>query len=33
MKLPLYWIDAFTNKVFHGNPAGVVPLENGCRTK
>src|SRR5882757_3088222 len=27
MKFPLYWIDAFTAKPFHGNPAGVVPLE------
>lgn len=27
MKLPLYWIDAFTDRVFSGNPAGVVPLE------
>jgi PhzF family phenazine biosynthesis protein len=27
VKLPLYWIDAFTNRVFAGNPAGVVPLE------
>jgi PhzF family phenazine biosynthesis protein len=26
MKLPLYWIDAFTDKIFHGNPAAVVPL-------
>ena len=26
MKLPLYWIDAFTDKTFHGNPAAVVPL-------
>jgi PhzF family phenazine biosynthesis protein len=26
MKLPLYWIDAFTRHVFGGNPAGVVPL-------
>lgn len=25
-KLPLYWVDAFTDKVFAGNPAGVVPL-------
>jgi len=25
-KLPLYWIDAFTAKTFHGNPAAVVPL-------
>jgi predicted PhzF superfamily epimerase YddE/YHI9 len=27
MKHPLYWVDAFTDTVFHGNPAGVVPLE------
>ncbi|MDG2372036.1 MAG: PhzF family phenazine biosynthesis protein [Flavobacteriaceae bacterium] len=27
MKLPIYQIDAFTNKVFGGNPACVVPLE------
>ena len=27
MKLGLYQIDAFTNKVFKGNPACVVPLE------
>jgi PhzF family phenazine biosynthesis protein len=27
MKLPLYWIDAFTDRVFHGNAAGVVPLD------
>lgn len=26
MPLPLYWIDAFTDRVFSGNPAGVVPL-------
>jgi PhzF family phenazine biosynthesis protein len=26
MKLPLYQIDAFTDRIFHGNPAGVVPL-------
>ena len=26
MKLPLYWIDAFTEHTFHGNPAAVVPL-------
>ena len=26
MKLPLYWIDAFTDRPFRGNPAGVVPL-------
>ncbi len=28
MKLPLYWIDAFTDRVFSGNPAGVVPLDS-----
>jgi predicted PhzF superfamily epimerase YddE/YHI9 len=27
MNLPFFWIDAFTNHVFAGNPAGVVPLE------
>lgn len=27
MKLPFYWVDAFTDRVFAGNPAGVVPLE------
>ena len=27
MKLPFYWIDAFTDRVFTGNPAGVIPLE------
>jgi PhzF family phenazine biosynthesis protein len=27
MKLPLYWVDAFTDQPFHGNPAAVVPLE------
>ncbi len=26
MKLALYWVDAFTDKAFHGNPAAVVPL-------
>lgn len=26
MGLPFYWIDAFTDRVFAGNPAGVVPL-------
>ncbi len=28
MKLELYQIDAFTESVFHGNPACVVPLKN-----
>jgi predicted PhzF superfamily epimerase YddE/YHI9 len=25
-KLPLYWVDAFADQPFHGNPAAVVPL-------
>ena len=28
MKLPIYQIDAFTDRVFGGNPAAVVPLES-----
>lgn len=28
MNLPFFWIDAFTDHVFAGNPAGVVPLES-----
>jgi PhzF family phenazine biosynthesis protein len=28
MKLPLYQVDAFTSRVFAGNPAAVVPLED-----
>lgn len=27
MDLPFYWVDAFTDRVFGGNPAAVVPLE------
>lgn len=27
MKLTMYQVDAFTSRVFGGNPAGVVPLE------
>jgi PhzF family phenazine biosynthesis protein len=27
MNLPFFWVDAFTDHVFAGNPAGVVPLE------
>ena len=27
MKLPLYQVDAFTSRVFAGNPAAVCPLE------
>jgi predicted PhzF superfamily epimerase YddE/YHI9 len=28
MELSLYWVDAFTDRVFGGNPAAVVPLES-----
>jgi predicted PhzF superfamily epimerase YddE/YHI9 len=28
MKHPLYQVDAFTDTIFGGNPACVVPLEN-----
>ncbi|MCW3123726.1 MAG: isomerase [Flavipsychrobacter sp.] len=28
MTIPIYQVDAFTNKVFSGNPAAVCPLEN-----
>ena len=28
MKLTLYQVDAFTNKLFGGNPAAVIPLED-----
>lgn len=27
MKLSLHWVDAFTDRVFAGNPAAVVPLD------
>ena len=27
MKIPLYQVDAFTSKIFSGNPAAVCPLE------
>ena len=26
MQIPIHQIDAFTNQVFHGNPAAIVPL-------
>jgi PhzF family phenazine biosynthesis protein len=26
--LPIYWVDAFTNRAFAGNPAAVVPLDS-----
>jgi PhzF family phenazine biosynthesis protein len=28
MRLPLYQVDAFTSRVFGGNPAGIVPLDS-----
>lgn len=28
MELPIYWVDAFAERVFAGNPAAVVPLES-----
>lgn len=27
MQLTIYQVDAFTNKLFHGNPAAVIPLK------
>lgn len=27
MRLPFFWIDAFAERIFTGNPAGVVPLD------
>lgn len=27
MQIPLYQVDAFTDRVFHGNPAAVCPLD------
>jgi predicted PhzF superfamily epimerase YddE/YHI9 len=27
MRLPMYQVDAFTDRLFGGNPAAVVPLE------
>ena len=32
MRLPLYQIDAFTDRLFGGNPAAVVPLEDWLAT-
>ncbi|SVD91393.1 uncharacterized protein METZ01_LOCUS444247, partial [marine metagenome] len=28
MILPIYVVDAFSNKVFGGNPAAVIPIES-----
>ncbi len=33
MKLNLYQIDAFTNKLFGGNPAAVIPLQKWIHTE
>jgi predicted PhzF superfamily epimerase YddE/YHI9 len=27
MEIPFYWVDAFTDRAFGGNPAGVCPLD------
>jgi PhzF family phenazine biosynthesis protein len=31
MKLPIYQVDAFTDRVFYGNPAAVCPLDDWLR--
>jgi PhzF family phenazine biosynthesis protein len=28
VNLPIYWIDAFTDRIFGGNPAAVIPLDS-----
>jgi PhzF family phenazine biosynthesis protein len=28
VNLPIYWIDAFTDRTFGGNPAAVIPLDS-----
>ena len=28
MTVPIYQVDAFADKVFEGNPAAVIPLDN-----
>jgi len=33
MKIPIYTVDAFTDKPFSGNPAGVCPLEKAIDDK
>ena len=32
MKLAIYQVDAFTNKLFRGNPAAIIPLEKWLET-
>ncbi len=27
ISLPIFWVDAFTDRTFGGNPAAVIPLE------
>ena len=33
MLLPIYKVDAFTNKIFGGNPAAVCPLDKWLPTE
>jgi len=33
MKIPIYQVDAFTDKIFGGNPAAVCPLESWLETE
>lgn len=33
MRIPTYQVDAFTNRVFHGNPAAVCPLAEWLPTE
>ena len=33
MQLTIYQLDAFTNKLFRGNPAAVIPLEKWLDTE
>ncbi len=28
MRIPFFWVDAFTDQLFSGNPAGIVPLDH-----
>jgi PhzF family phenazine biosynthesis protein len=28
LNLPIYWVDAFTDRTFGGNPAAVIPLDS-----
>ena len=33
MQLTIYQVDAFTNKLFQGNPAAIIPLEKWLDTE